>query len=148
VGHPILKTRLTSSSLEALKCSVPESLTITQVAKLTHLSAYTLRYYEELGPIGPVTRAASGYRQYQQQDLDAIAFVKRLRVTGMPIADMKRMGELRAKGSRTAPERMQILADHRDTVRTQIRELEANLEAIEDKLSSHGWPKKVKEKRS
>jgi DNA-binding transcriptional MerR regulator len=120
---------------------VPVRLTITEVAQLTHLSAYTLRYYEDLGLIGPIARTANGHRQYQQQDLDAIAFVKRLRATGMPIADMKRMGELRARGPKTSPERMKILADHRNTVRKQIRELEANLQAIEDKLNSHGWPK-------
>jgi DNA-binding transcriptional MerR regulator len=118
---------------------------IKEVARLTQLSAYTLRYYEQLGLIGPIVRTATGHRRYQSRDLEAIEFVKRLRATGMPLADMKRMGELRAQGQKTQPARMRILFDHRNAVRARVRELEANLMAIESKLTAHGWVISTKE---
>ncbi len=124
---------------------MPDSQSIKEVAQRTQLSAYTLRYYEQLGLIGPITRTASGHRRYRLRDLEAIDFVKRLRATGMPVADMKRMGELRAQGQKTQPARMKILFDHRNTVRTRIRELVANLTAIESKLTAHGWVIDTKE---
>jgi DNA-binding transcriptional MerR regulator len=118
---------------------VPELLSIQEVARQTQLSAYTLRYYEQLGLIGPVARKNGGHRRYSPQDLEAIAFVQRLRATGMSILDMKRMGELRAQGVQTQAIRMQILFEHRNAVRARIRELDLNVEAIEAKLASHGW---------
>jgi DNA-binding transcriptional MerR regulator len=118
---------------------VPEPLSIQEVARQTQLSAYTLRYYEQLGLIGPITRKNSGHRRYGPQDLEAIAFVQRLRATGMSVLEMKRMGELRAQGVQTQAVRMQILFEHRNAVRARIHELELNVQAIEAKLASHGW---------
>lgn len=124
---------------------MPEPLSIQEVARQTQLSAYTLRYYEQLGLIGPVARKKSGHRRYSPQDLEAIAFVQRLRATGMSVLEMKRMGELRAQGVQTQPIRMQILFEHRNAVRTRIRELDLNVKAIEAKLASHGWTINTKE---
>ena len=39
-------------------------LTIDEVARRTGLTAYTLRYYERIGLIAPVGRAAGGQRRY------------------------------------------------------------------------------------
>jgi DNA-binding transcriptional MerR regulator len=124
---------------------MPDNQSIKEVARLTELSAYTLRYYEQLGLIGPIVRTVAGHRRFQSRDLEAIDFVKRLRATGMPLVDMKRMGELRALGQKTQPARMQILFDHRNAVRARVRELEANLMAIETKLATHGWVVDTKE---
>jgi DNA-binding transcriptional MerR regulator len=118
---------------------VLETLSIQDVARQTQLSAYTLRYYEQLGLIGPIARGSGGHRRYSPQDLEAIAFVQRLRATGMSVLNMKRMGELRAQGVQTQSTRMQILFEHRNVVRARMRELDLNVQAIEAKLASHGW---------
>ncbi len=118
---------------------------IAEISQRTKLSDHTLRYYEQIGLIGPIFRTKAGYRRYQQKDIEAIEFVKHLRATGMSVADMTRMGELRAQGLHTQATRMQILFNHRNAVRLQINELEANLIAIEDKLASHGWIINTKE---
>ena len=44
-------------------------LAIEEVSKLTGLTAHTLRYYERVGLIAPVARAAGGQRRYAATDL-------------------------------------------------------------------------------
>lgn len=46
--------------------------TISQVAKLTGLSARTLQYYDEIGLLKPSERTASGYRLYGEADLQRL----------------------------------------------------------------------------
>ncbi len=45
-----------------------DQLTIQEAAEVTDLSVHTLRYYERIGLLMPVGRAANGHRRYSQQD--------------------------------------------------------------------------------
>src|SRR5450830_374444 len=87
-------------------------LSIDEVAKRTGLTAYTLRYYERIGLIAPVARAAGGQRRYAASDMDWIAFLLRLRTTHMPIGKMQTFAHLRGVGDATVPARRQMLQDH------------------------------------
>jgi len=73
-------------------------LSIDEVSRRTGLTAHTLRYYERIGLIAPVTRAAGGQRRYAAADLDWIAFLLRLRETRMPVARMQEFATLRSQG--------------------------------------------------
>jgi DNA-binding transcriptional MerR regulator len=70
-------------------------ITIQEAAQRSGLTAHTLRYYERIGLIHEVGRDVSGHRSYAEQDLEWLAFLTKLRTTGMPIADMCRYAELR-----------------------------------------------------
>ena len=83
-------------------------LNIEAVARRTGLSAHTLRYYERIGLIAPVARAAGGQRRYAASDLDWIGFLQRLRETRMPIGQMLVFAELRSAGNTTVPARRQM----------------------------------------
>jgi len=72
------------------------------VAALSGLSAHTLRYYEPIALLDPVARVHGGQRRYDADDLAWLAFLQRLRPTGMPIRDMHRFAELRRRGEATA----------------------------------------------
>lgn len=112
-----------------------EELTIKEVASLTGLSAHTLRYYERVGLLDPVSRAKhNGHRRYSQQDLAWIEFLGRLRTTGMPIRKMKSFAELRRAGEATVPQRRALLEKHRNSVRERMAELERDLMAIDEKV--------------
>jgi len=63
--------------------------TIQEVSAITHLPSSTLRYYEEMGLLEPVERAANGHRRYTDADLMRISFVTKLRRTGMSIDLMR-----------------------------------------------------------
>jgi DNA-binding transcriptional MerR regulator len=109
-------------------------MTIRAVAEQTGVSPHTLRYYERIGLIEGVQRANNSHRVYCQADIVWIEFLKRLRATGMSIADMKRFASLRRQGASSLTARQDMLQAHYDHVLIQITELQENLEAIEAKI--------------
>jgi MerR family copper efflux transcriptional regulator len=65
-------------------------LTIQDMSRRSGLTEPTLRYYEEVGLIGPVERdASSGHRRYRDEDVDTVQILACLRTMGMGIEDMR-----------------------------------------------------------
>ncbi|MGB3309829.1 MAG: MerR family transcriptional regulator [Nodosilinea sp.] len=112
-------------------------LSIQQVAAITQLSTYTLRYYERIGLLAPIERASSGHRRYSSQDIDWINFLTRLRATGMPIREMQQFAELRRQGDLTLTKRRQLLETHQQRVHQQIDELTKNQKIIQEKIKHY-----------
>ena len=115
---------------------------IGELAKRSGLSAHTIRYYERIGLLPVPDRDAGGWRDYSPSILVWIAFLIRLKTTGMPIRDMVRYAELREAGVKTAPDRRTILEDHRDAVRTQIAALQACLLVLDTKIDGYAETEK------
>ncbi|AOI92435.1 MerR family transcriptional regulator [Burkholderia pseudomultivorans] len=124
-------------SITASQPSAAGPLTIGQVAELMGVSTHTLRYYEQAGLLRAISRTAAGHRLYAPADLDWLAFVMRLKATGMPIAQMQQFAALRAQGEPTLAARRRLLVAHRDAVRAHIAELQASLDAIGDKIAHY-----------
>ena len=112
-------------------------LSIQHVARETGLSIDTLRYYERIGLIAPVGRAASGHRRYSQEDLNWIYLLIRLRRTGMPIAQMVRFAQLRREGMSTVTERRILLEQHQNALEQQMQELEQHMLALQKKIAHY-----------
>ena len=108
---------------------------IQQVADITGLSIDTLRYYERIGLLEPVSRASSGHRRYKQRDIDWIGLIINLRETGMPLAQIHHFAELRRQGEATATERLHILEQHQHALRQQMQKLELHMTALQHKIA-------------
>jgi len=107
---------------------------IQQVAQLTGLSIDTLRYYERIGLLEPVSRASSGHRRYRQKDIAWIGLLINLRETGMPLAQMIHFAELRRQGDATAAERLRLLEEHQRALEEQMQKLELHMSALQQKI--------------
>ena len=117
---------------------VPDAgLPIAEVAQRTGLSKDTLRYYEKAGLIEAVDRSSAGQRRYAITDLDCLAFLMRLRATGMSIADMQLFAELRRKGSSSVTDRLDLLTGHRDDVQRHIADLQGDLQVLDTKITHY-----------
>jgi MerR family copper efflux transcriptional regulator len=57
-------------------------LTTGQVAKAVGVSIQTIRFYEREGILPAPRRTASGYRQYTEETVRVVAFVKRAQELG------------------------------------------------------------------
>jgi DNA-binding transcriptional MerR regulator len=114
-----------------------EPLTIAEVAGLSGLSSHTLRYYERIGLVDPIARVHGGQRRYDTDDLAWLAFLQRLRATGMSIRDMQRFAELRRHGDTTISERRALLEAHRDEVVERIAELQRDLQTVTEKITHY-----------
>lgn len=108
---------------------------IQQVAEQTGLSIDTLRYYERIGLIEPVRRAANGHRRYGQHDIAWLQLLMRLRETGMPIAQMVRFAQLRRQGPATATERRLMLEEHQRALQEHMQRLELHMAALKRKIA-------------
>ncbi|RDB63839.1 MerR family transcriptional regulator [Gordonibacter sp. 28C] len=106
---------------------------IGEFSQLVGLSISTLHYYERRGLLAP-DRDASGHRSYSETDAAWIAFVKRLKETGMPIAGIERYAKLRAQGDATLALRLDMLEEHRVAVVVELRRQEENLTHLDEKI--------------
>lgn len=126
----------------ALECTPGASVecvtyTIAEVADRSGLSADTLRYYEKIGLIDPPTRDSGGRRTYSEQDLSWVAFLLRLRSTGMPIRMMKEYADLRRLGPITIERRHDILVEHREEIQLRMAEMQDFLSMLDYKIQNY-----------
>ncbi|MFC8584926.1 MerR family transcriptional regulator [Streptomyces sp. NPDC057217] len=115
-----------------------EHYTISEVAALTGLTAHTLRWYERIGLMPHVDRSHTGQRRFTRRDLDWLAFVGKLRLTGMPVADMVRYAEMVRTGDHTREERRELLEATRRDVLARIDELRDTLAVLDVKIGHYG----------
>jgi DNA-binding transcriptional MerR regulator len=109
-------------------------LTIQQASELTGLTAHTLRYYERIDLLA-VERAPNGHRRYDQQDIERLLFLNYLRLTGMPLEQMKQYAALHAQDEAGILERVRMLQAHRAEVARQVEALQMMLGVIDYKLA-------------
>ena len=120
--------------------------TISEVAAFTGLTAHTLRWYERIGLMPHVDRSHTGQRRFTNRDLDWLAFVCKLRLTGMPVAHMVRYAELLREGEHTFEARQELLEATRRDVKTRIAELQDTLAVLDYKIDFYAGARRASER--
>src|SRR5687768_9043033 len=110
------------------------ALSIGEVSAATGVSIDTLRYYERAGLLPSIRRGTARQRLFTEGDLGWIVFVRRLRATGMTVAQIRAYIALARQGERTLGQRRRLLDVHRETVRAAIAELQDALGMLDRKL--------------
>ena len=108
---------------------------IREMSEKTGLSAHTLRYYEKEGLLSNVERTAGGFRQYSDEDLEALGLICCLKNTGMSLDEINRFVSLSRKGEQTLRERVELLREHRENVIARINEMQKYLDKVTWKLN-------------
>jgi MerR family copper efflux transcriptional regulator len=112
------------------------AFTIQDVSRRSGLSEPTLRYYEEVGLIGPIDRdASSGHRRYRDEDLDTLQALACLRAMGMGIEDMRTYQANRARGRAAAAEQRDLLLRHAGRIEAEIETLHTHLDYLREKAA-------------
>ena len=106
-------------------------MTIKEVAEKYGISGDTLRYYERVGMIPPVSRTPSGIRDYGEQDLGWVELVLCMRGAGLPIEAIIEYVKLFRMGDSTFGARLELLREQRD----ELLEKKATIEATIDRLN-------------
>ena len=112
-------------------------MTITEVSKKYDITADTLRYYERVGMIPPVTRTVSGIGDYQEKDLNWVELAKCMRSAGLPVEAMIEYVKLFQDGDSTIPARLQLLIEQREALLQQRKQIEETLERLNYKISRY-----------
>ncbi len=91
-----------------------EFVTIQAAAKLTGLPPKTIRFYEEAGLLPPPARSESGYRLFSPSDLRRLRLIRRAKILGLPLAEVKELADLAFREScGSFEERLQTLIERR-----------------------------------
>ncbi len=109
-------------------------MTISEVSEKYGLPPDTLRYYEKVGLIPPVTRKESGVRDYSEQDCGWVEFIKCMRGAGLSIETLIRYVALYRKGNRTLKQRKQLLIDEREKLQERIEQMQQVLKRLNYKI--------------
>lgn len=112
-------------------------MTIKEVSEKYDISQDTLRYYERIGMIPPVTRTASGIRDYQEKDLGWVELAKCMRSAGLPVEAMIEYVKLTLEGDSTIPARLQLLTDQREILLEQKAKIDATLKRLNYKIGRY-----------
>jgi DNA-binding transcriptional MerR regulator len=113
------------------------NLTPAEAAERSGFSLDTLRYYERIGLLTGIARAAGGHRRFTDDDLAWLGVLRCLRDTGMPIADMRRYADLGRAGNSpdNLAERIELLERHDAAVAEQIVLLQAQRQHLREKVA-------------
>ena len=104
------------------------TFTIHDVSRRSGLTEPTLRYYEDVGLIGPIGRdERSGHRRYGEDDLHTVESLACLRATGLGIEEMRRYEANRVRGRAAAAAQRALLLAHAERVEQEITAQRARL---------------------
>src|SRR5580700_7651157 len=107
------------------------ALTIQDASRRSGLSGPTLRYYEEVGLVGPIARdPKSGHRRYREEEVDALQVLACLRAMGVGIEEMRTYQANRALGNLRAGEQRDLLLRHAERVEAEIETLHIHLDYL------------------
>ncbi|CAA0104024.1 putative HTH-type transcriptional regulator [Zhongshania aliphaticivorans] len=110
-------------------------MNVSEFSNRTGLSPHTIRYYDKIGLLDDVQRRANGHRSFTEKDLSWLAFVKRLKDTGMPLANIQKYAQLRKAGQSTLQARQKLLIDHADALGQRIADQQTHLKNLENKIA-------------
>ena len=107
------------------------ALQIGKAAKATGLSVDTIRFYQKSGLLSPPARTSSGYRIFDEADINELQFIGKAQELGFSLAEIKELVlVLRNQNGQTCPEVHTLLKHKLAGVRQKIaalRQLETEL---------------------
>ncbi|MGC4024695.1 MAG: Cu(I)-responsive transcriptional regulator [Mesorhizobium sp.] len=113
-------------------------MNVGQAAEQSGLPAKTIRYYEDIGLIHPA-RAQNGYRDYSQDDIHRLSFLRRARGLGFSIDDCRQLMALYRDRNRASQDVRAIALSHVDEIEQKIAELKSMQATLRKLVSAcHG----------
>jgi len=100
-------------------------MNIGEAAAASGVSAKMIRYYESIGLVRAAGRTASGYRIYDESDVNRLRFVRRARDLGFPVERIRLLLDLWGDRARSNAEVRDLAAEQVAALAQRIAELEA-----------------------
>lgn len=112
-------------------------MTIKEVSQKYNVSQDTLRYYERVGMIPPVTRSKSGIRDYSDEDLGWVELAICMRSAGLPVEVMIEYLHLYQQGDSTIAQRLDLLKNQLSALQEQRNQIDETIERLSYKVSKY-----------
>lgn len=114
-----------------------EEMNISEVAEKFDMTPATIRYYEKQGLIPPITRNSVGVRDFQEEDISWVEFIKCMRDSGLSIDSLAKYSELFQQGDATLIERKKILIDEYQKLLEKQKLINGTVARLETKLENY-----------
>ncbi|MTC58479.1 Cu(I)-responsive transcriptional regulator [Providencia rustigianii] len=111
-------------------------MNIGQAAKLSGISAKMIRYYEETGLLAKAKRTDSGYRHYNQSDINSFQLIRRARNLGFSTEQISVLLSLWQNSERTSADVKMMATAHLAGLKRKINELQEMVVTLET-LTEH-----------
>lgn len=109
---------------------------IGEVAQQSGVPAKTLRYYEDIGLLAPPSRTGAGYRNYDDDVLDRLTFIRSSQAIGLTLGEIRSIIAMRDNGETPCGHVLDLLVDRAkeiDHTIKQLRGLKAELRHLVDR---------------
>ena len=103
---------------------------IGEAARRSGMAAKTIRFYEEARLIEPAPRSASGYREFNEDDVRRLQFIHRARDLGFSVAEVGRLLSLWSDRERASAQVKQLALEHVARIEAKMAELSSMRDAI------------------
>ncbi len=100
-----------------------EKFTIGEVARQAEVGIDTVRYYERSHLLPEAQRRPSGYRQYDQDDVRRLRFIRRAKELGFTLAEIRELLALSA-------DRERGVRGVKDRAETRLAEVERRIQEL------------------
>lgn len=107
------------------------------------MTADTLRYYERIGLLPPVTRTSGGIRNFTENDCNWVGFIKCMRDAGIPVEALIDYVNMFQQGDSTRAARKELLIEQRRLLQERIEALQKTAEHLDWKIKH--YDKEMKE---
>lgn len=105
---------------------------IGDAAKRSGVSAKMIRYYETIGLLAKAQRRDNDYRDFDDNDIHTLHFIRRARLLGFSVEEIGRLVELWRDKQRPSREVKAITEAHVADLRNRIAAMQAMVDALED----------------
>jgi DNA-binding transcriptional MerR regulator len=106
------------------------SLTIGKLASAAGVNAQTIRYYERSGLFHAPKRTAGGYRQFGDDELRRLLFIRRAQGVGFSLGEIRELLALRIHDPRSCGAVSRRVEAKIDATEQKIRELQGLLKSL------------------
>lgn len=105
-------------------------MTIGEVARRAGVGIQTVRFYQRRGLIEEPPKRARGFREYPQETLDTLRFIRRAKGLGFSLKEVSRLLRLRRGGSAVRGELVKVLSAKQSDLDRKMAELEIARRAL------------------
>lgn len=98
---------------------------IGSAARTSGVSVKMVRHYEAIGLLKKVARTDANYRMYSEKDIHVLRFIRRARVLGFPMEDVRGLLSLWQNRARPSASVKRIARGHLESLERRIAEMQS-----------------------
>ena len=102
-----------------------DDMRIGELAARFGLNPKTIRYYEEIGLLPRADRSESGYRRYNERDIERLGFIRRAKTLGLSLDEIRDILSVQQTGEPPCGQLLDLIDLKISAIDQRIAELQA-----------------------